>query len=129
MSSSDLRRLWTLGAGCFRRWTSRGKCPASIRPALRGAVCIEPLESRMLLSALPTVTAVYVLGTPWNAAFLNDLAANATGSAAYGYRIPTGSDAQLAGLPWGNINEVSIAFSADVAVAQASLAKIGRAHV
>ena len=75
----------------------------------------------------PTVTAVYVRGSTWNANYLSFLAANTTGSSSiYGYAIPVGSGtAQLQTLPWRNLNQISIAFSETVSVAQAQFAMVG----
>ena len=72
----------------------------------------------------PTVTAVYVRGSTWSSGYLTFLAANLTGSSStYGYAIPVGSGStQLQTLPWRNLNQISLAFSEDVSVAQAQLA-------
>jgi hypothetical protein len=63
----------------------------------------------------PTVNNVLVCGSGWSSTF------------AYvaGYAIPVGSGAQLATLPWNNINEVTIVFSESVTVAQGELALTG----
>ncbi len=75
----------------------------------------------------PTVTAVYVKGSTWSSNFLSFLADNIGGSSAlYGYAIPVGSgDTQLQTLPWRNLNQISIAFSEDVSIAQAQFAIVG----
>jgi hypothetical protein len=73
----------------------------------------------------PAVTGVFVSGTQWANAFKNHLAATGAGHATYGYRIP--GDAQLAVLPWANVNQVSVRFSEDVAVKQADLVLRGAA--
>ena len=75
----------------------------------------------------PTVTAVFVSGTRWTRAFLRTLADRGLGDATYGYSIPGGA-AQLATLPWANIDRVSIRFSQDVRVRSYDLnLKTGRA--
>ena len=78
-------------------------------------------------TAAPTVTAVYVKGSTWNANFLSFLAGNLSGSSStYGFAIPVGSgDTQLQTLPWRNLNQISVAFSEDVSVAQAQFAIVG----
>ena len=75
----------------------------------------------------PTVTAVYVRGSSWNANYLSFLAANMSGSSStYGYAIPVGSgDMQLQALPWRNLDRISIAFIEDVSIAQAQFAIMG----
>jgi hypothetical protein len=86
----------------------RRRAPNSIRP-LR----IENLERRDLLSgAPPTVTGVYVGSTQWSSAFYDYL--NPSSGPDWGFRIPTGSSAQIKSLPWSNIDQVSIQFSKDV---------------
>ncbi len=75
----------------------------------------------------PTVTAVYVKGSAWNTNFLSFLAANVGGSSStYGFAIPVGAGStQLQTLPWRNLNQISVAFSEDVSVAQAQFAIVG----
>ncbi len=78
------------------------------------------------LTALPPeIDNVYVRGTAWTSSVLDSLAAAGQGDPTFGYRIPTGSPAQMTDLPWGNINEISVAFSENVTVSQASLALSG----
>ena len=72
----------------------------------------------------PAVTQVFVSGTTWTAAFKNYLAAQGLGDATYGYAVPAGA-AQLAVLPWGSINQVSVRFSRDVLVLDLDLAVRG----
>jgi len=75
----------------------------------------------------PTVTGVYVKGSAWTTGFLSFLAGNLSGSSStYGFAIPVGSgDTQLQTLPWRNLNQISIAFSEDVSVAQAQFVIAG----
>jgi hypothetical protein len=68
----------------------------------------------------PTVAAAYVRAAAWSPAFLSYLEAHALGSSRYGFALPGGAD-QLADLPWRDLNQVSIAFSRDVAVVQGHL--------
>jgi len=79
------------------------------------------------LDQAPTVTAVYVRGSSWSTDFLSFLQANVSGSSStYGFAIPVGSgDTQLQTLPWRNLDQISIAFSEDVSVAQAQFAIVG----
>ena len=72
----------------------------------------------------PTVTQVFVSGTTWTAAFKAYLAAQGLGDATHGYAVPAGA-AQLAVLPWGNINQVSVRFSRDVLALDLDLAVRG----
>jgi hypothetical protein len=73
----------------------------------------EPLESRRLLSAAPTVLAVEVRGTAWTPAFTDYLAGHGLGTG--GYRVPDGA-AQLTDLPWSNVDQISVRFSEPVTV-------------
>ena len=52
--------------------------------------------------------------------FLAGLASEGAGEG--GYAVPVGSSAQLDALPWVNIDQVRIAFSEDVRVAESDLA-------
>ena len=78
-------------------------------------------------SLAPTVTGVYVRGSAWSSGFLSFLAANlGSSSSTYGFAIPVGSGStQLQTLPWRNLNQISVAFSEDVSVAQAQFAIAG----
>ena len=75
----------------------------------------------------PRVTQVYVRGAAWAAPFMSYLAGvpgQAAGSGQYGYAVGGGA-AQLGDFPWYNLNQVSIAFSSDVTVAQRHLSVRG----
>jgi hypothetical protein len=67
----------------------------------------------------PKVTKVYVSGSAWAPRFRAGLQSQGKGSAAYGYEV-LATD-QLRPLPWGNLNQVSIAFSEDVEVDRSDL--------
>ncbi|MCY2983576.1 MAG: cohesin domain-containing protein, partial [Planctomycetota bacterium] len=67
----------------------------------------------------PTVGAVKVVGTSWNAAFTTFVdpadADSTDGNDGVGYQIPTDTSAnQLKPLPWTNMNRIVIAFSENV---------------
>jgi hypothetical protein len=70
--------------------------------------------------AAPTVTNVLVSSTNWSSTFLSSLASLSSRNVG-GYSIPVGSGAQLATLPWGNINQIEVVFSENVTVNQADL--------
>jgi hypothetical protein len=72
----------------------------------------------------PAVTQVFVGGSAWAAGYRNYLAAQGLGDAKFGYAVPAGA-AQLAVLPWGNFNQVSVRFDADVLVLEQDLAVRG----
>ena len=74
---------------------------------------------------MPTVTGVYVASSSWTSSFLNNLVSTNQGDATLGYRLPTGSAAQLADLAWPNLNQLSIQFSENVTLAQAALTLTG----
>jgi hypothetical protein len=71
----------------------------------------------------PHVTQVYVSGSTWTDAFKQYLQAQGQGSGQYGYAIP--ATAQLATLPWANLDRVSVTFDQDVTAHQADLAVRG----
>jgi hypothetical protein len=74
---------------------------------------IEALEERRLLTgAPPTVIGVYVGSSEWSSAFYDYL--NTTSEPDLGFKIPTGTTAQLKSLPWFNVDKITIAFSEDV---------------
>lgn len=62
----------------------------------------------------PSVANIIVSSSQWSQAFLD--AVSAPGQAVQGYAIPVGSGAQLANLPWTNIDRVTVVFSEDVNV-------------
>jgi len=70
----------------------------------------------------PTVAAVYVRGSTWLAPFTTFLGTAGLGD--MGYALPVGA-AQLATLPWTNVNTLIVRFSEDVAVQQSDLALWG----
>lgn len=76
------------------------------------------------VTLLPRVSGVYVRGSSWSAAFLNHLVTVGAGNSTLGFALQTGAQ-QATALPWTNINQVSVAFSKAVTVAQASLALRG----
>jgi subtilisin-like proprotein convertase family protein len=63
----------------------------------------------------PAVTGVFVAGTTWTPAFRNFLQAKGSGDSRFGYALPAGA-AQLAVLPWVNLNQFSVRFTKDVLV-------------
>ena len=71
----------------------------------------------------PKVIQVLVSGTAWTSSFLDTLKTTGQGSGT-GFNVPTGT-AQLKPLPWGNTNQIQIAFSEAVIVSQASLSLSG----
>jgi uncharacterized protein (TIGR03790 family) len=75
--------------------------------------------------AATNVTGVYLRGASWTPSFLDYLATSGQGDALFGYEIPVGSSAQLNSLPWNNLNQLSIRFSANVTASQAALALTG----
>jgi hypothetical protein len=76
---------------------------------------------------IPQVVGVQVDGTGWSPSFLAALQTAGEGNGT-GYAIPVGSAAQLAPLPWGNLNQIQIAFNEEVLVQQSSLT-VTRANV
>jgi hypothetical protein len=71
----------------------------------------------------PAVTGVFLKSSEWSPAFRSFLHARGLGESAFGFSIPAGS--QLGIIPWVGINQVSIRFSEDVAVAQDDLSVRG----
>ena len=61
----------------------------------------------------PQVVEVAISGSNWTSSFLDHLGVSGKPG---GYRIPTGSDAQLDVLPWGGVDQIHITFSEDVNV-------------
>jgi hypothetical protein len=72
----------------------------------------------------PTVQQVYVGGTTWTAAFKNYLEGQTIGSGQFGYAVGDGAR-QLAVLPWGGVNQISVKFSRDVLADVSDLAVRG----
>ena len=68
----------------------------------------------------PKVTAVYVSGTAWTAAFRNYLQATGQGDATFGFLLPAGP-AQLDELPWAGVDRLSVRFDKQVLVLDADL--------
>ncbi|HBO45632.1 MAG TPA: hypothetical protein DD670_17235, partial [Planctomycetaceae bacterium] len=71
-------------------------------------------------NAPPTVTNVLVRGSTWDSSFTSYLATMSTRNVE-GYSIPVGSEAQLAALLWGNVDQIKVVFSEDVVVDQGDL--------
>ena len=76
-------------------------------------------------SPAPRVTDVYVRGSAWTPAFRTALAAVSLGDASAGYKVPFGGAAQLATVPWTNINQVVVRFDREVEVDAADVAVRG----
>jgi Dockerin type I domain len=74
-------------------------------------------------SVPPEITNVLVDGSSWSASFVAGLQAAGEGNG-IAYSIPSAA-AQSKPLPWTNINQITIDFSKDVSVQQASLALTG----
>ena len=97
-------------SSCFRSHLTGGRPFRQSRPNR-----FEQLEKREMLSgAPPTVIGVYAGSTEWTPAFYDYL--NSTSDPDFGYRIPTGTSAQVKSLPWFNVDKLSIRFSEDVNV-------------
>ena len=77
-----------------------------------------------ILFTIPEVVGVQVDGTGWSPSFLAALQAAGEGNGT-GYTIPVGSAAQLAPLPWTNMNQIQIAFNEEVNVQESSLTLSG----
>lgn len=73
----------------------------------------------------PTVTKVFISGAAWTPAFRTYLQSQGLGDSAYGYAVPVGSGAQLASLPWNDIDQLSVRFSENVSVDRSDLALTG----
>jgi hypothetical protein len=93
----------------------RGKSFRTV-PHAAGTV-VQQLEPRRLLSVdpAPAVVGVFVSGMGWSSGFVNALARQGTGEAAFGYRVD--ADRQMDALPWTNLNRASVRFSEHVNVA------------
>ena len=65
----------------------------------------------------PKVTQVYVAGSAWSSAYKQFLQTRGQGDGTFGYAVPAGTaGAQLAVLPWANLDQVSVRFDKDVLV-------------
>ena len=84
---------------------------------------LEHLEERLAFSTAPTVTDFEVGSTQWTTQFETYLVAQSQGT--LGYRVPTGSAAQLKSLPWKNIDTLIVTFSEDVDVRREHLSISG----
>ena len=84
---------------------------------------VELLETRMMLSAAPTITDFHVSSTEWSNSFVDYLHSHNLGD--LGYRVPVGSSLQSMSLPWFNIDQIVISFSEDVNVQAVDLALSG----
>jgi hypothetical protein len=71
----------------------------------------------------PRVADFLVSSSAWSGDFLDYLSAHGLGDG--GYSIPVGSAAQLAPLPWSDIDRIKIVFSQDVSVAMSNLSIFG----
>lgn len=100
------------------RRTDIGRSSAVRQRRLR----LESLEDRFML-AHPAVAAVNVAGTQWTPSFVSHLESAGLGTA--GYKVPVGSADQLKALPWTNIDQIRIKFTANVAIAAGDLSVSG----
>ncbi|HVU90252.1 MAG TPA: hypothetical protein VHD36_23175, partial [Pirellulales bacterium] len=75
---------------------------------------------------LPQVTSVAVANSSWSDAFLSGLETSSLGSG--GYAITTADGQDQTPLPWTNLNQVKVTFSAFADVEQDSLAIVGDVH-
>jgi len=102
-------------------------CGHSARRKIRSSPrtrTFESLEPRIALSGTPpTAVEVEVASTAWSSGFVSYL--NSQGLGDDGYRIPVGSSAQTAPLPWNNLDQIRITFSEDVDVQAADLSLSG----
>jgi hypothetical protein len=73
-----------------------------------------------MLSVAPTIVDFHVSSTEWSSAFFDYLHTHNLGD--HGYRVPSGSVAQLTSLPWFNVDQIVISFSEDVDIQAADLA-------
>ncbi len=83
----------------------------------------ESLEERLPLTAGPTVVDFEVGSSQWSSQFTDFLVTSSLGTE--GYRVPTGSAAQLSSLPWSNIDTFTVRFSEDVNVRASHLSLTG----
>jgi hypothetical protein len=72
----------------------------------------------------PVVTQVFVSGSSWTPAYKSYLQTQGVGDATFGYAVPAGAG-QLATLPWGNLNQISVCFNTDVLALDQDLAVRG----
>jgi hypothetical protein len=72
----------------------------------------------------PAVTQVFASASTWSAAFKNFLQSKGLGDATFGYAVPGGAG-QLATLPWGGLDQVSVRFDREVLVLDQDLAIVG----
>jgi hypothetical protein len=77
-----------------------------------------------VVPAPPEVSNITVDGTAWSSTFLSYLSSLNSANAG-GYSIPVGSSAQLAPLPWKNLNQINITFTQNVTVTQSDLQLVG----
>ncbi len=76
-----------------------------------------------MLTAAPVISAVELGGSQWDSAFYSYLDNQGLGD--NGYRIPTGTAAQLEALPWDGIDRLSITFDQDVDIDAGDLTLTG----
>ncbi|MCX5660866.1 MAG: PQQ-dependent sugar dehydrogenase [Planctomycetota bacterium] len=68
----------------------------------------------------PFLAAVYLRGSNWTNPFLAEIGSQGLGNS-HGYAVPVGDGAQLAPLPWSNIDHLTLRFSDAVTVHQGDL--------
>ncbi len=105
-------------AGTYTLVASAGGFPTS--PPTEPMLVTSNTQS----TQIPEVTRVQVDGSSWSAPFLSALETAHDGDGT-GYAIPVGSTAQLNDLPWGNLDQIQIAFNEDVKVQEDSLSVTG----
>jgi ELWxxDGT repeat protein len=83
------------------------------------------------VAATLTVSGIYARGSGWDAGYLAMLAANNLGTTAGGFRLVDGAKqvANAGSLTWSNINQISVTFSENVTLNQASLRLLNSAGV
>jgi uncharacterized repeat protein (TIGR03803 family) len=72
----------------------------------------------------PQVSNVTVDATAWSSTFVSYLS-TLNSANVNGYSIPVGSSAQLAPLPWKNLNQINITFTQNVTVSESALQLVG----
>jgi len=108
-------------AGHFISATATGIPTAALPPSF-----VQTSEFSQVMSVPaadttpPHVAGVFANGTTWAPSFREYLASAGLGSSQWGYAIPSGR-AQLAVLPWVNVNEITVSFDEPVNVRLDSL--------
>jgi uncharacterized repeat protein (TIGR03803 family) len=80
--------------------------------------------SNSFTAGAPQVSDVTADGTAWSSTFVNYLS-TLNSANVNGYSIPVGSSAQLAPLPWKNLNQINITFTQNVTVGESALQLVG----